>query len=249
MPRYSLGASFRLSVAAACACGLAGLIGCSSPSKPPHTPLAADATHRPQTVYVADFYLSPEQVQSEHLVPRPRPVRDLLESARGEDPAERAKRLVRLLSETIVGELQASGVSAEYLPGRQSGFRQQFIPADAELPKQGWIVSGWFDKANEGNRAAEATVGFGTGKEDVRIDVAVSDLAGDVAAPFLFIGSDSDQMHLPGGLVTRNPYVIAAKFVLSREDMEKDVKEQGKLIARKIVAYMNTGAMPAEKKK
>lgn len=248
MPRRSQAVFSRVTLAAACVCGLAGLIGCSSPSKPAHTPLAADAVHRPQ-VYVADFYLSPEQVQSEHLVPRPRPVRELLNSARGEDPEQRAKRLVRLLSETIVTELQASGVSAEYLPGRTSGFRQQFIPADAELPKQGWIVSGWFDKADEGNRAAEATVGFGTGKEDVRIDVAVSDLGGDVAAPFLFIGSDTDQMHLPGGLVTRNPYVIAAKFVLSREDMEKDVKEQGKLIARKIVAYMNTGAMPAPVKK
>ena len=176
-------------------------------------------------------------------------MRELLDSARGEDPASRAKRLIRMLSESIVEELRKSGVNAEYLAGRQSGFREQMIPSDADLPKQGWIVSGWFEKADEGNRAMEATVGFGTGAENVGIEVLVSDLAGNVRAPFLFIGSGSDQMNLPGGIVTMNPYVMAAKFVLSREDMERDVKEQGKLIARKIVAYMNTGAMPVEKKK
>lgn len=247
--RFSVRSARALTALAIAAMSVGGFAACSSPSKPAHTPLAAEPLHQPRTVYVADFYLSPEQVQSEHLVPRPRPVRELLDSARGEDPASRAKRLIRMLSESIVEELRKSGVNAEYLAGRQSGFREQMIPSDADLPKQGWIVSGWFEKADEGNRAMEATVGFGTGAENVGIEVLVSDLAGNVRAPFLFIGSGSDQMNLPGGIVTMNPYVMAAKFVLSREDMERDVKEQGKLIARKIVAYMNTGAMPVEKKK
>lgn len=254
MPRGSLRVLSSVAVAAACGIvGVVGMGGCSSPSKPAHAPIAADALHQPQRVYVADFYLSPEQVQSEHLLPRPsggpRPLRDMLDNARGEDPADRAKRLVRSLSESIVEELRSSGVSAEYLAGRQSGFRQQFIPADADLPKQGWIVSGWFEKADAGNRAAEATIGLGTGNENVRIEVAVSDLTGNVAEPFLFMGSSGDDVHLPGGLIARNPYVVAAKFVLSRDDMEKDVKEQGKMIARKLVAYMNTGAMPVPPKK
>lgn len=248
MPVRPLLVLSRTAAVVACLCGLTILAGCNSPSKPAHTPLSTEAIHRPSTVYVADFYLSPEQIQSEHIVERPRPLRSMMDEVRGEDPASRAKRLIRMLSESIVAELQLSGVNAEYLAGQQTGFRQQMIPPDADLPNQGWIVSGWFEKADEGNRAMEATVGFGTGAENVGIEVLVSDLAGNVRAPFLFIGSNSDERHLPGGVVTLNPYVMAAKFVLSREDMERDVKTQGQMIARKLIAYMNTGATPQDPK-
>ena len=43
---------------------------------------------------------------------------------------------------------------------------------------------------------------------DLRLAVATCGVV------LLFMGSAGADGHLPGGLITRNPYVIAAKFVL-----------------------------------
>jgi hypothetical protein len=42
---------------------------------------------------------------------------------------------------------------------------------------------------------------------------------------------------MPGGAVTRNPYVMAAKFVLGRQATMRDVEAMGKEIAKQIADY------------
>jgi hypothetical protein len=47
---------------------------------------------------------------------------------------------------------------------------------------------------------------------------------------------------MPGGLVmNKNPYAMAAKFVLSRGATERDVKQEGVAIANNLLAYINGG--------
>ena len=46
---------------------------------------------------------------------------------------------------------------------------------------------------------------------------------------------------VPGAVVTMNPYVAAAKFVMEKNASEKDVKKTAAQIAEEIVKYMPGG--------
>lgn len=92
---------------------------------------------------------------------------------------------------------------------------------------------------DEGNRLVKATVGFGTGAETIKIQVAVSDLTKNIAEPFLFIGTDNGAQMMPGGLVTQNPYVVAAKCVMAKGATENNVKKQAASIAKSLMEYSN----------
>jgi hypothetical protein len=74
------------------------------------------------------------------------------------------------------------------------------------------------------------------------VEVVVSDLARNPLEPFLYLGAGNEARKMPGGLVmNKNPYAIAAKFVLSRGATERDVKEEGVAIAKNLLAYINGG--------
>jgi hypothetical protein len=40
---------------------------------------------------------------------------------------------------------------------------------------------------------------------------------------------------MPGAIVTRNPYVAAAKFVMSRRDLPKNIRQTAQTIADQII--------------
>lgn len=214
---------------------------CSPKTTVEPTPLAKSGrVHNPSIVYVTDFYLDPSEIQSNQ-TPLPRgPLRGAMDELRGEDPKSKAARYVRLLSETITDDLNAANIRAEYRPSA-TPLRPEMVPANANMPASGWIVGGWFSRVTQENRALESTVGLGTGGGQVEIEVVVSDAAVDPRAPFLVIGSESATKLMPGGLVTKNPYAMAAKFVLSKGDGDRDVKAQGHAIAQDLIRYITTG--------
>ncbi|MGH7133594.1 MAG: DUF4410 domain-containing protein [Phycisphaerales bacterium] len=214
---------------------------CSPKTTVEPTPLAKSGrVHNPSIVYVTDFYLDPSEMSHDHS-PLPRgPLRGAVDELRGEDPKTKAAKYVRLLSETITDDLNAANIRAEYRPSA-TPLRAEMVPANANIPSSGWIVGGWFSRVNQENRALESTVGFGSGGGQVEIEVVVSDAAVDPRAPFLVIGSESAAKMMPGGLVTKNPYAMAAKFVLSKGDGERDVKAQGHAIAQDLIRYITTG--------
>ncbi len=207
------------------------------------------APARPSVIYITDFRLDAPQVEQQKRIGSGK--------ARGplgvnplhrldKDPEDEARQLVRVLSDAIIKQLKHDGfhavaltnVAAEYQPG-EAGGRLQFQPGSLPLPKDGWLVCGWFEKVQEGNSAVEATVGFGKGQGSATADVAVTDLAKGPAQPFLVMGSGSRAKKAPGGLLMMNPYVMAAKFVVSkRQGAEKEVRSLGVQIAQSLVRFI-----------
>ncbi|MBL8526077.1 MAG: DUF4410 domain-containing protein [Burkholderiales bacterium] len=175
----------------------------------------------PQVVYVADFRLDAQaQEAGSGALERPR-LLDL--PGESHDAAEQAAKIVNLTAQSLTEDLNRAGIPARrLLPG-------------APLPASGWLVRGVFTEASEGNTMRRAVVGFGAGAPRMEVQVAVSDLADRPEAPFVILGANADPERLPGGLLTRNPYVVAAKFVLEKGAPERDVKATAQTIADKLV--------------
>jgi hypothetical protein len=173
-------------------------------------------------VYVENFGLDADATEPRSgILPRPHLFRQLT----GEDPATHARRVVDDLAAGLVKDLNAAGVPAErLLPGRP-------------LPPEGWLVRGVFTEVYTGNALRRAVIGFGSGKTDMEVQVGVSDLADRPDQSFLVFGTVTDPSHLPGGAVTRNPYVVAAKFVLAKGAPQRDVEHTAKTIADELVKF------------
>jgi hypothetical protein len=113
-----------------------------------------------------------------------------------------------------------------------------YFDADGDFPASGWLVEGDFTSVDNGGRVKRAVIGFGVGACDVQISVAVSDLGRDPRKPFLLFAQGRTSGNMPGGLLLLNPYVMAAKFVLSKNATSKDAKKLGGEIAKAIVVFM-----------
>jgi hypothetical protein len=202
----------------------------------------SQAITKPSIIYVTDFYLDPSQITEQSVIKRDGLVKKRLDKIRkDDDPADKAAKLISTLSDAIVSELQSVGQKAERRPNAE-GFRKDFMPDVLNLPKEGWLVAGWFSNVDEGNRALSSTVGFGKGSGSVQMEVVVYDLSKKTSEPFLHLGSDSGAKKMPGGLITKNPYSMAAKYVLSKGATESDVKKQGSAIAKGLLQYIKEHA-------
>ncbi len=193
----------------------------------------------PATIYIQDFDLGYETAgQDDGEQRRPILGRVLPRLSQRNDPAQKAKQLVELLSESLVKGFAARGTDARrYIPG-------------TPLPDDGWLIRGVFTEIDQGKRAVRATIGFGAGASDMELCVSVSDLAVNPAAPFLVFGTEKEPGRMPGAVVTMNPYVAAAKFVMGRNASKKDVEKTASQIVEQIAGYMkglgNTaGPVPA----
>jgi hypothetical protein len=184
---------------------------------------AAPPTTPARRVYVEDFALDAEATEPRTgLLGRPRLFRELT----GEDPATHARRVVDEMAIALVQDLNAAGIPAERLP------------AGGGLPADGWLVRGAFTEADSGGIVRRAVIGFGSGKSEMEVQVGVSDLASaQPTQAFLVFGTITDPSRLPGGAVTRNPYVVAAKFVLEKGAPRRDVEHTAKAIADELVKF------------
>src|SRR5215510_5064328 len=192
-----------------------------------YTVFAQTAPVAPQRpVYVRDFLFDAQNLKPDEglLGRREGPIGRLLGGLKpSQDPATKAQQLVELLSNTIVSELNNSGIRASRLePG-------------AFMPPEGLLVGGEFLEVDEGNRMRRAMVGFGSGSEEVKVQVEVYDLAKDPNSPFLVYGAGEEGRKGPGAVAFRNPYAAAARYVLSRRATEKDVVKLGNQIAADLV--------------
>jgi hypothetical protein len=199
-------------------------------------PAATDATlaAKPRPVVVRDFAFDVAQLHTDPgLAPgRQGPARRVLESLRPEEsPAQKAARFAQLLSETIAKELAGLKIPAT---------RE---PPGAPWPADGLVVSGEFLQVDEGNRLRRAIVGFGSGASEVLVQVSVYDLAQSREQPILVYGTGTGSRPMPGAVVSMNPYAMAARYVLSRNATEQDLRRLGKQIAKDL-AQVEAGGVP-----
>ncbi len=202
----------------------------------------------PHIIYVTEFELGAENIQADQgvrgllpgLIRRrsafslgqalPKPLAD-------GDPAAKAQEIVTDMSEALVKSLEAKGMPA-----------QRMENAVGVLPREGWMVSGLFTEVDEGNRIKRAVIGFGRGATQMEVQVGVSDLAGqNPRTPFVLFGTGKEPGKIPGAVVTMNPYVAAARFVMEKNATEKDIQKTADQIATEILKFKDKITQEAPK--
>jgi hypothetical protein len=188
----------------------------------------------PRPVVVRDFAFDVAQHHGDsgRLEQRRGPVKRVVQSLHPEEtPEEKAARFSALLSASIAKELTALNIPATRPePG-------------AVLSANALVVQGQFLEVDEGRRLRRAIVGFGAGSTEVLVEVSVFDLAQSAEQPAITFGTGHGSKPMPGAILMLNPYAMAARFVLSRNATEKDVRKLGKEIAEHL-AQIESGAPP-----
>ena len=213
------------------------LAGCSTAKVTASGATGIPTALRPAVVYVADFDLDAAAIKPESGLLGARPgilPQGPLGILGKPDPEAERRHLVDLLAQTLVDDLAKAGLAARRLP------------AGVALPGEGWLVRGAFLAVDEGNRLRRAVIGFGAGQTGMQLAVAIDDLAKGTPAPFYQLDTKAKSRDLPGAAVTLNPYVAAARFVLAKGDLDRNVKDSANEIAKTVVARVNaSSAAPA----
>jgi len=184
-------------------------------------------TSAPSVIYIQDFDLGYDAVRQDAEGPGRR-ILGRLRQSRQSDAQEKARKLVGIMSDSLLKGFTEKGIVA----------RQPI--AGTPLPDSGWLIRGVFTEVDKGKRIVRATIGFGAGSTKMEVYVKVSNLAENPDAPFIIFGTEKEPNKIPGAVVTMNPYVAAAKFVMQKNASEKDVKKTAAQIVETVMKYVKT---------
>jgi len=186
-------------------------------------------------IYVKDFDLDPANFKQDkggitgkgYLLPPP--PGSFLRRKR-QDPATEANNLIRLMSESLIADLQKAGFTARRLSSTE------------DRPSKGLIMSGVFTELNEGNQMRRALLGFGSGKAKMQLYVRVADAShGD--QPLYQTATQKNGGKTPGATIALNPYAGAAGFVvkfgMTKTEPEKMVKKTASKITAQVSEQLN----------
>jgi Domain of unknown function (DUF4410) len=196
---------------------------------------------RDKVIYVSDFDLDAANFKQDkggitgkgYLLPAPpkSPLR-----RKRQDPAAAASNLIRLMSESLVADLQ------------KAGFKAQRLASTSSKPTDGLLVSGVFTELSEGNQMRRALLGFGSGKSKMELYVMVAD-ASAVGHPLYETSAKKSIGKGPGTVIALNPYAGAAGFVvkfgMTKNAPEKMVKHTAAKIAAELAQQLNTISLMA----
>lgn len=189
-------------------------------------------------IYISDFELDAQNVTVDKggVVGQNRP--GVLERPRKkaqQDPEAQAKKLTKVMAEQLVADLQ------------KAGFKAQHLAAAEDQPSSGAWVHGVFTEVDEGSRIHRAVIGFGSGQATMNLYVTLTDLA-NRSKPLYTISQEDASKDKMGAVITMNPYVAAAKFVMEKNAPEKMVKKTAGEVSAQIISQMKQyGASPAPK--
>ncbi|MDP3845919.1 MAG: DUF4410 domain-containing protein [Pseudomonas sp.] len=181
-----------------------------------------------QVVYIADFSLNvvAETAEAAPAGPLARLAQRLPRSSSAADKQKPAQETVEQMSIALIESLAQQGLAA------------QRIPDIGKLPGSGWLIQGVFVEVDEGSGVKRAAIGFGSGTSSMEVQASVSDLTGPQPLyPFLLVGTQKTPNKMPGAIVTKNPYVAAAKLVMGRNASEKDIRKTAEKIAEEVLKY------------
>ena len=203
------------------------MLGCNSAKVTHQSDVGTVPTSRPTIVYVADFDLDSAEIQSSGagsmlplgggILPHPFGILP-------KDKASTARDLVDLMGNSLVKDLQ------------EQGFTAQRVSVDGPWPNQGWLLRGIFTEVDEGNRLRRAIIGFGAGKTDLLVHTTLDDLSLGAPQPFYQVDTTAQSGKMPGAIVTMNPAMAAARFVLAGGDLNRNTKDTAAQIAKSVAA-------------
>lgn len=198
---------------------------------------SAPVFSKDMTVYVRDFELDAENVKVDSgLIGNVRPGLIERPSKRAEhDPEAQAKKIVDTMSKDLIKDLE------------KAGYNVQRLGLNDPAPASGAMVSGVFTEVDEGNRVHRAVLGFGSGSAKMELYVTLSDLA-HPEKPLYNAAQDDTSGKKPGAVITLNPYVAAAKFVMEKNAPEKTVKKTASQISKEVVGNLEKATSPAPQK-
>ncbi len=197
-----------------------------------------DPAVKAKPVFVADFELAPQEIQSDPgiLSGRPGPAGRVANRLYGtsSDPEARARQIVDLMSKSLVKDLSKAGLTCSRLaPG-------------APLPPDGWLVRGEFTAVQEGNRLQRSMVGMGQGQTDVQVLSCINDLSQGPPRPLYEIAAEANSGNNVGAAPTLafTPYGAAVHFVRAGSDLDKNVTETASHISAQILQYIEQQPKP-----
>jgi hypothetical protein len=206
----------------------------SAQAAPAATPAAVPANpDKAITVYIQDFELDAADVTTDQSrigngpLHGNGPLRRATGTGKSNDPAAEAQHVVKLMSDNLVEDFTKAGYTAKLL-----------APGDYR-PAVGILITGVFTELDEGNRVRRAVIGFGAGAATMQLYVTATDLAHPEQALYQSDANDRSGKK-PGAVITMNPYVAAAKFVMEKDATDKTVKKTAKQITTEFDKRMKT---------
>ena len=203
------------------------------------------AAKAPRMIYVNSFSISQattsDETQSSGGSERPgllgalreREQEGVIGQRREEQTEQTLVKVPGVLQKALIADLSHSIAPAESGNGSKA-------PADC------WIVTGEFLEVDTGSRALQSGVGFGAGQSHLELR-AKAYSAHDPNKPFLTFDSEGASGHMPGAVVSKNPYAAAAKFVMSKKEPEREAKKVASSIAQEIGKFMAAQGIPTLK--
>lgn len=208
--------------------GLAALLAACGGAKVTATSAMAAPTAAPAVVYVTDFDLDAGDVHQSGIGSRLNSLRPGIIGSGplgiARTPQQQARDLIDTMAQSLVTDLRKNGIAAERLPH------------DAPLPSAGWLVRGAFLQVDAGNRLRRAVIGFGAGGTNMQVVTTIDQLGAGTPQPLYTVDTSAQSRKLPGAVVTLNPYVAAARFVMAGNDLDKNVKATANRIAEHVEA-------------
>lgn len=229
--RFSL---LALVVTLCCACILVST--CHAQGRPAQSAVPIHSFTTNTIIYVSDFELAAQNVTVDKggVMGQNRP--GILERPRKkeqQDPEAQAKKMVNVMAENLVADLQ------------KAGYKAQRLASGEAPPASGALVHGVFAELDEGSRLHRAVLGFGSGQATMNLYVTLTDLA-QPGQPLYNVSQDDASKNKMGAVITINPYVAAAKFVMEKNAPEKMVKKTAGEISAQVASQMKQyGAAPA----
>jgi hypothetical protein len=135
----------------------------AAPQKPPTYLFTKD-----MIIYVSDFELDAQNVNVDKggVVGQVRPgILERPSKREKRDPEVQAKKIVDLMSKSIVDDLQ------------KAGYKVQRLPNSDARPATGAWIHGVFTEVDDGDQRRRALIGFGAGEANMDLYVTLSDLA------------------------------------------------------------------------
>ncbi|MGC1303942.1 MAG: hypothetical protein WA840_16370 [Caulobacteraceae bacterium] len=139
----------------------------------------------------------------------------------------RANAAAVQLSKAVAAALNASHVSAQFLPG------------NAPPPAPGWVVTGVFYAINPHHALISLPFVNGSKNPNCEVALEISDPAAGTTAPFATL-RETYKLKGQGSNFSLNPYVIGAKVAFNKFESASSIDALSKQIAAKILASADT---------